>query len=543
MRRVLPALAFLALLELFVLSGAVFAQSPQNSQKFDAADISLRIKAATTGQPNMTGGVLRGGRYDLRNATMVDLIATAYSITDNELITGGPAWLERNRFDIATKAPQTTTPANVKLMLQTLLADRFKLVVHKDTRPMAGFVLTLGKDKHKLKEASGPGNGCQGSPPPQPPPPVPVNRGTCRGVTMDEFAALLRQIGNGYINSPVVNQTGLQGYWDFDVAFTPFPARERAGSDAVTIPQFIEKDLGLKLEQGRVPTAVYVVDAVNAEPTPNPSGVSAAIPSPPPMEFDVAEVKLSLPDTPPQLRLLPGGRIEGNGITMHLIMQIGWDLTIDELVANTPKWWNDTKYSILAKTSTAVSGVGQNQNVDIEDLKAMLRQLITERFQLKTHYEDRPVPAYTLIADKPKMAKADPGNRTGFKEGPPVGQTDQRNQVLGRMVTVRNMTMAQFADDLPRIAGGYIRVPVEDKTGIEGAYDFTLTFSPINVLNAGRGRGGDAGPAPGAEFSDPNGALSLYDAVNRQLGLKLDMRKRPMPVLVIDSMQEKPTDN
>ena len=537
MRRVLTALAFL------VLSGAVSAQSPQNTQKFDAADISLRLKTGTTGQPNITGGVLRGGRYDLRNATMVDLIATAYSINDNELIVGGPAWLERNRFDIAAKAPQTTSPANVKLMLQTLLADRFKLALHKDTRPMAGFVLTLGKDKHKLKEASGPGNGCQGSPPPQPPPPVPVNRGTCRGVTLDEFAALLRNIGNGYINSPVVNQTGLQGYWDFDVAFTPFQALQRAGSDAITIPAFIEKDLGLKLEQGRVPTAVYIVDSVNAEPTPNPSGVSASIPSPPPMEFDVAEVKLSLPDAQPQLRLLPGGRIEGNGIPMHLLMQVGWDLTIDDLVANTPKWWDDTKYSIVAKTSTAVSGVGQSQNVDIEDLKAMLRQLITERFKLKSHYEDRPVSVYALLADKPKMAKADPSNRTGFKEGPAAGQSDQRNQILGRMVTVRNMTMAQFAEDLQRIAGGYIRVPVEDKTGLEGAYDFTLTFSPIGVLNAGRGRGGDADPAPGADFSDPNGALSLSDAVNRQLGLKLDMRKRPMPVLVIDSMQEKPSDN
>src|SRR5262249_38083944 len=151
-------------------------------------------------------------------------------------------------------------------------------------------------------------------------------------------------------------------------------------------------------------------------------------------------------------------------------------------------------------------------------------------FKLKSHYEDRPVPAYALVADKPKMAKADPNNRTGFKEGPPTGQADQRNQILGRMVTVRNMTMAQFAEDLQRIAGGYIRVPVEDKTGLEGAFDFTLTFSPIGVLNAGRGRGGDgaaAAPAAGADVSDPNGALSLPDAVNRQLGLKLDMRKRP----------------
>src|SRR5262245_50101694 len=113
MRRILTSLFLLS------VSGAVSAQSPQPTQKFDAVDISLRLKTGTTGQPNMTGGVLRGGRYDLRNGTMVDFIATAYSVMDNDLIVGGPSWLERNRFDIAAKAPQGTSQANLKLMLQS----------------------------------------------------------------------------------------------------------------------------------------------------------------------------------------------------------------------------------------------------------------------------------------------------------------------------------------------------------------------------------------------------------------------------------------
>jgi uncharacterized protein (TIGR03435 family) len=539
MRRALIALA------LVTLSGVVFAQPPQSTPRFDAADINLRARTGTTNQPTMTGGVLRGGRYDLRNATMLDLIATAYSITDSDLVVGGPAWLERQRFDLAAKAPQETSPAVVRLMLQSLLGERFKLVIHQDTRPMSGYVLTLGKDKHKLKEAASPGSGCQGNPPPQPPPAIPMLTGSCKGVTMEQFAQTLRQIAGGYITTPVQDQTGLKGYWDFDVRFTPFQFLSRAGSDGISVFAMIEQQLGLKLDQGRVPTPVFVIETVNADPTPNPSGVSAAIPSPPPMEFDVAEIKLSQPDTPPRTRLLPGGRIEGEGITMHQIMQLAWDITTDELVANTPKWWDETKYSVVAKTSTAVSGSGQNTNVDIDDLKAMLRQLITDRFRLKAHAEERPVTAYTLVADKPKMARADPSNRTGFKEGPAAGQRDQRNEILGRMVTVRNMSMAQFAEDLQRIAGGYIRVPVEDKTGLDGSYDFTLTFTPIGLLNAGgRGRGGDAGPgAGGGDVLDPSGGLSVFDAVNRQLGLKLEMRKRPMKVLVIDSILEKPTDN
>ena len=95
------------------------------------------------------------------------------------------------------------------------------------------------------------------------------------------------------------------------------------------------------------------------------------------------------------------------------------------------------------------------------------------------------------------------------------------------------MTMAQFADMLPNLANGYVRTPVLDSTGLEGAYDFTLSFSAVGLLRSG-GRGGDA---PGGAASDPNGALSLPDAANKQLGLKLELQKRTMPVLIIDHVE------
>jgi uncharacterized protein (TIGR03435 family) len=109
------------------------------------------------------------------------------------------------------------------------------------------------------------------------------------------------------------------------------------------------------------------------------------------------------------------------------------------------------------------------------------------------------------------------------------------------------MTVAQFAALLPNIAGGYIRTPVLDETGLEGAWDFTLYFSPAGMVNGFGfgGRGGDAGGMPGGgnAASDPTGGMSLFDAVNKQLGLKLEMQKRPMPVLVIDHVEQKPVDN
>jgi uncharacterized protein (TIGR03435 family) len=104
------------------------------------------------------------------------------------------------------------------------------------------------------------------------------------------------------------------------------------------------------------------------------------------------------------------------------------------------------------------------------------------------------------------------------------------------------MTMAQFADQLPQVANGYVHSAVLDKTGLTDAYDFTLSFSGIGLLrNPGPGQAPAQPGAGGA--SDPNAALSLPDAVSKQLGLKLELEKRPAPVLVIDHVERQPTDN
>jgi uncharacterized protein (TIGR03435 family) len=151
------------------LQGALFGQPSDTPPAFDVADVHVRAPSTNPQPPFMTGGLLRSSRYDLRNATMLDLIRTAYGV-EPDTIVGGPNWLERDRFDIVAKAPQETSADTLRLMLQALLADRFKLVVHKDTKPIPGYALSLGKGKPKLRESSGQGEGCQPqpSPPPQP---------------------------------------------------------------------------------------------------------------------------------------------------------------------------------------------------------------------------------------------------------------------------------------------------------------------------------------------------------------------------------------
>src|SRR5581483_475015 len=158
----------------------------------------------------------------------------------------------------------------------------------------------------------------------------------------------------------------------------------------------------------------------------------------------------------------------------------------------------------------------------------MIQSLIKERFKMVVHEEQRPLNAYNLVAAKPKLQKADPAKRTKWQEGPASDDKPNKNANpnLGRMVTCQNVSMAQLAEMLPGIAPGYLRTDVVDATGLEGGYDFTFSFSPIGLLNQVRPG------APTDEASEPTGAVSLFDAMQKQLGLKLELQKRPTRVVV-----------
>jgi uncharacterized protein (TIGR03435 family) len=544
MMRIFARMGLVALLSIAWIAAiaAAFGQSADPTPKtdaapkFDVADVHVSAKSPNA---NQSGGFLRAGRYEIRKGTMVDLVRIAYGV-DADKVLGGPAWLETDRFDIIAKAPQSTPPDTVKLMLQNLLADRFKLVVHKDTKPLAGYALTVGKGKPKMKEAEGSGSpGCQGQPQPAPPAQVLYVVVTCRNMSMETFAQNLRGMGGPYFNNPVVDQTGLKGSWDIDLKFTPRQLLANIGSDAISIFDAVDSQLGMKLDLQKIPTPVIVVDRVNQKPSDNPPGVSTSLPPAAPPEFEVANIKPSMPGAP-QMARIQNNRVDAQSLSLKTLVQVAWDIT-DELMADAPKWMDSANFDVNAKVTT--DGSGTPTQFDIDDLRGMLRVLLTERFQMKTHMETRPVSGYVLTAPKPKLQKADPENRMGCKEGPGADGKDPRiaNPVLSRLLTCQNMTMARFAELLPQLANGYAHVPVLDSTGLDGAYDFTISFSAVGLLQSGGpGRGGDN---PAAGVSDPNGALSLPDAINKQFGLKLELQKRPMQVLVIDHVEEKPTEN
>jgi uncharacterized protein (TIGR03435 family) len=522
-----------------------FGQSTPARPTFEIADVRVSERQINVG---VSGNTIREGRYELHNATMVDLVRTAYGV-EAEKVMGGPSWLELDRYTVIAKAPAGTSLSDAKLMLRALLVDRFKLAVHEDTRPLTAFAMTVASGKHKMKEASGGAPpGCQPAPPPQSPEPgaIPKQTGICRGMTMAAFAQLLPRAVGQYLPNPVVDQTGLQGAWDFEFSFTPRPLLAQAGSDGISLFDALEKQLGLKLELKDMPTSALVVDSVERKPTPNSPDVAKVLPPPPPPEFEVATIKPTSPDVTLQnARIQPTGMVNVVGLPLRTLIQLAWDLQGEGLI-DAPKWTETARFDLVARAFASTTNMDQPP-IEIDTLRQMLRTFLTERFQIKTHVETREVNGYVLSAPKPRLTKADPSSRTRCTEGPAANTADPRNRnpILSRLITCQNMTMAQFAERLQSLANGYVRVPALDSTGLEGGYTFTVNFSPIGLVQGGAGRGGDAGPASGGgalAASEPNGALSLPEAIDRQLGLKLELQKRPMQVLVFDHIAEKPIE-
>lgn len=508
-----------------------FAQDSGPSPKFEVASVRPSPRSTNPDTQDVSGGLRRGGLYHLRRATMLDMVHLAYGM-DPKKILGGPNWLELDRFDIHAKVPAGTTAASVKPMLRALLAERFGLVTRNDTKPVPAWALTAGKHP-LLKKSDGSGEGACHS----------KRSGefvevSCRNMTMAAFVSRMGDMDGAWYyltDNLVVDQTGLEGAWDFELKYSQRWNTKDAGAEIVSLFDALEK-IGLRLDASPVPMPVIAIDSVNRAPSPDSPDAENAFP-PPPTEFEVADVKPTDPDyRGDDFELQDGGRLNIRGTTLKSLIADAWGIQ-EEMIVDAPKFADSDRWDIVAKAPDVMAADG---DADYDSLYAMLKTMLADRFKLAVHFEDRPMPAYTMTALKPKMKKADPAERTGCKEGPVMlTKIDPRstNPVAGRLLTCTNVSMAYLAEQLQYRANGYVHSAVLDSTGLEGGWDFSLSFSKVAQLRGNV-------PTPGAGSApDPNGAIPLPRAMEKQLGLKLESKKRPVPVLVIDRILQKPMDN
>ena len=234
---------------LILLASVAFAQP-----SFDVA--SLKPSPPPDGDTYTANlGTARNGEVEITNGTLADCIKFAYSLVSDDQL-AGPDWIKSKsvRFDIRAKAPPSTPREQLLLMTRTLLAERFHLTFHTEQRSFAHYALVVAKGGSKLKEV-----------PPDPAHAHARHYGAHLTNNQMRMYTLALQLSR-QLRQLVLDQTGLKGFYDVELRWTP------DGSDADTGPTVftaLQEQLGLKLEGRRDAVEVMVIDHADRVPVEN----------------------------------------------------------------------------------------------------------------------------------------------------------------------------------------------------------------------------------------------------------------------------------
>ena len=259
------------------VSARIGSQSSNRVLAFDVASVKPNKSASL----RSTVRVQPGGTFTATNVTLRMLIRNAYQLPTDEIV-GGPDWMNADRFDVQAKAIEDTPQKQVLLMLQTLLTDRFRLQAHRETRDLPVYALVMarrdGRLGPQLRRAPLDCAGISASPTipgPRDPNarcgfvgPGPENSLRFRGITTEGLARFLEPS----VRRPVIDRTGLTGYFDMDLPMTaeigppppppglPDAVEDRQSPFIPTIFTAVQERLGLKLASARAPIEILIID-------------------------------------------------------------------------------------------------------------------------------------------------------------------------------------------------------------------------------------------------------------------------------------------
>jgi uncharacterized protein (TIGR03435 family) len=235
----------------------VFGQAAEGNLAFEVASVKPHV-AGAPGSTGRTGIEEDPGQIRIENLSLRTLIAISYGVKGSEQLSG-QGWLNTTTFDVTAKPPAGYKHEQLQFLLRNLLAERFKLTVHHETKPISAFALVVSKGGHKLHEATGPRSY------------LTVRPGLIEGKqrSISELAGgLSRMLGR-----PVEDQTGLGAKYDLKLEWTPeAPGGAEIGDAAepeLSLFTALQEQLGLRLESRKAPGDVVVVDHVEKIPTEN----------------------------------------------------------------------------------------------------------------------------------------------------------------------------------------------------------------------------------------------------------------------------------
>jgi uncharacterized protein (TIGR03435 family) len=255
--------------------------------------------------------------------------------------------------------------------------------------------------------------------------------------------------------------------------------------------------------------------------------------------FEVISVKSNTTGRNASIAQQPGGRFVASEITLRRLILYAY--RGHQQFLGGPSWLDTDRWDIEARAAegTVLPRAGQLDMAALDTLALMVQSLLEDRFKLKAHTETRELPLYELV-----IAKGGPKVKLSEDQTPPsslVGGGGGRGAIVPRGgIRIGNSDLEASAQSISVLAAAisnlYADRPVIDKTGLKGLYDVKLQWDRDSSLNANA--------VPNAIATAPSATLgpSLPDALEEQLGLRLQSAKGPLPALVIDSV-EKPSDN
>ncbi len=295
-----------------------------------------------------------------------------------------------------------------------------------------------------------------------------------------------------------------------------------------------------------------------------------------PTTFEVASVKPAAPIVGGMIRVRMGGgpgspdpgQINYSNVTLKNVLMNAYNVKGYQISG--PSWLESERYDIVAKVPKGATK---------EQFQLMLQNLLAERFKLKLHRESKELPIYALVVGKTgvkmkETPKDDPAadaagappaapaagfgggeprirmGKDGMPQMPPGGGGRGAMMMMGNGGKMRMQANKQKVTQIAEMLGNQLGRPVVDQTGLTADYDFTLEFAPDDTMRGPAGMAppgpppdGGGGPGGGAMSSSEGGGPSLMSALQEQLGLKLEPKKGPIDLLVIDSMEKVPTEN
>ena len=198
------------------------------------------------------------GHFIMRNVPLRHCLEWAYDLKDYEVT--GPEWIKSdNRYDIVANAPGPASDNEMRLMLQTLLTERFQMKLHRETKNLDVYALLPGKGVPKVKEATADEETALGAGP----------NGTVK-FTKQPLSRLTFMLSRR-MDKPAIDMTGLKGLYDFtlDTSGLGFSGNPPADTSAPSIFTTIQENLGLRLEAQKAPIQILVVDHAEKAPTAN----------------------------------------------------------------------------------------------------------------------------------------------------------------------------------------------------------------------------------------------------------------------------------